>query len=113
MGALKFGKLYYGWWIALTALAVNALLSGPTYGSTGLWIDSLEKEFGWGRTQLAIAFTLGQFESGIVCPFVGYFIDKIGPKRVAMMGVGIVASGCLLLTQTAPIGDNPSAIISP
>ena len=113
MGALKFGKLYYGWWIALTALAVNALLSGPTYGSTGLWIDSLEKEFGWGRTQLAIAFTLGQFESGIVGPFVGYFIDKIGPKRVAMMGVAIVASGFLLLTQTTPIGDNPSVILSP
>ena len=113
MAKFNLGKIYYGWWIALTALAINALLSAPTYGSTGLWIDSLEKEFGWGRTQLAIAFTLGQFENGVAGPLVGYLIDKIGPKKVAVMGVVIVAAGFIVLSQTVPFGDNPEYFLSP
>lgn len=113
MTKLNFGKIYYGWWIALTALLINAILSGPAYGSTGLWIDSLEKEFGWGRTQLSIAFTLGQFEGGIAGPFVGYLIDKIGGKKVAMMGIVIAAIGFLILSQTVPVNDDPNSALSP
>ena len=82
---------------------VNAVLSAPAFGATGLWINSLETEFGWSRTQLSIAFSLGQLEGSIAAPFVGYLIDKIGGKNVACIGAIVASLGFLCLSQTVPI----------
>tara|TARA_B100001750_G_scaffold248294_1_gene278110 strand:+ start:3236 stop:4540 length:1305 start_codon:yes stop_codon:yes gene_type:complete len=95
-------KIFYGWWIALTALAVNAILSGPTYGATGLWIDSLERDFGWARGQLSWAFSLGQLEGSIAAPIVGYLIDRYGGKKIAISGAFVGALGYVLLSATQP-----------
>ena len=96
-------SFFYGWWITITALVVNAILSAPAFGATGLWVDSLEAEFGWSRTQLAIAFSLGQLEGSIAAPLVGYLIDKIGGKKVSMIGTGISILGFVILSLTTPV----------
>ena len=87
---------------------VNALLSTPLYGAAGLWVNALEEEFGWTRTQLTIAFSLGQLEGSIMSPLVGYIIDKIGGKKLVAMGFIITAIGFLCLTQVTPITDSRS-----
>ena len=106
-------NLFYGWRIAFTALVVNAVISAPAYGATGLWIDSLESEFGWSRTQLSIAFSLGQLEGSIAAPIVGYLIDKIGGKKVACMGAIASSIGCLCLSQTVPITESRDNWLDP
>ncbi len=106
-------KIYYGWWISITALVVNAILSAPSFGAAGLWIDAFENEFGWTRTQLAIAFSLGQLEGTITSPFVGYLIDKIGGKKTALIGTFIAILGFLLLSQTIPITNSRDNIFDP
>lgn len=93
---------FYGWWVAFTALFVNAILSGPSFGSTGLWIDALEREFGWTRAQLSIAFSLGQLEGSIAAPIVGFLIDKFGGKRVSLSGAFVAAGGFVCLSRTFP-----------
>ena len=100
--------VFYGWWIALTALFVNAILSGPSFGSTGLWIDALEREFGWTRAQLSIAFSLGQLEGSIAAPIVGYLIDKFGGKRVSLSGAFVAAVGFVCLSSTFPFTPGTS-----
>ena len=87
---------------------VNALLSTPLYGAAGLWVNALEEEFGWTRTQLTIAFSLGQLEGSIMSPLVGYIIDKIGGKKLVILGFIITAIGFLCLTQVTPITDSRS-----
>ena len=113
MPIFKKGTLFYGWWIAFTALAVNSILSAPTYGGTGLWIDSLESHFGWTRTQLSIAFSLGQLEGSIVSPIVGYLIDRYGGKRVSICGVFIASLGFLCLSQTINLTSDTTSWIDP
>ena len=105
--------IYYGWWISITALIVNAILSAPTFGAAGLWINSLENEFGWTRTQLALAFSLGQLEGTVSSPFVGYLIDKIGGKKTALIGTLIAIIGFLILSQTVPITNSRENIFDP
>ena len=83
-------------------MAVNAILSGPTYGATGLWIDSLERDFGWARGQLSWAFSLGQLEGSIAAPIVGYLIDRFGGKKIAISGAFVGVLGYLLLSVTEP-----------
>ena len=109
----KKGLLFHGWWIAFTALAVNSILSAPTYGGTGLWIDSLENHFGWTRTQLSIAFSLGQLEGSIVSPFVGYLIDRYGGKKISICGVIIASFGFICLSQTINLTSDTTSWIDP
>jgi MFS family permease len=98
--------IFYGWWIAISALIVNAILSAPTQGGAGLWVYSLETEFGWTRTQLATAFSLGQLEGSIASPVIGYLIDKIGGKKVAIIGTFITTVGFVVLIQTTPLSSS-------
>ena len=105
--------IFYGWWIAIAALVINALLSAPSFGSAGLWVDALEAEFGWSRTQLAIAFSLGQLEGSIASPIVGFLIDKIGAKKVSLIGTAVAMIGFVLLSQTTPITDSRDNWIDP
>ena len=85
---------------------VNAILSAPAFGATGLWVDSLEADFGWSRTQLAIAFSLGQLEGSAAAPLVGYLIDKIGGRKVSMIGTAVSILGFVMLALTTPVTDS-------
>ena len=87
-------------------MVVNALISGPVYGGAGLWVDSLESEFGWSRTQLSIAFSIGQLEGSLAAPMVGFLIDKFGGKKMIMVGAVFAACGFLIMSQTRPISDD-------
>ena len=111
---MKFSKpIFYGWWIAITALLVNAILSAPSFGSAGLWIESLESEYGWSRTQLSIAFSLGQLEASIAAPLVGYLIDRYGGKKISMLGAFVAIFGFLSLSLTTPLTDSRENWLDP
>ena len=92
--------IFYGWWLVILTLFLNAVTGVPVFGAVGVWIDALESEFGWSRTQLALAFSLGTLEGSIVGPVVGIIVDRIGARRVVLVGVTIIGVGFLILSQT-------------
>lgn len=97
----------------ITALVINAIISSPVYGGAGLWVNALEEQYGWGRTQLAIAFSLGQLEGSVVAPLVGYLLDRFGGKKVSVTGAIIAAIGFLCLSQTIPVTDTRDHWLDP
>jgi len=42
-------------------------------------------------TQLGIVNSLGMMAAGVVGPFTGWFIDRTGPKRIYLLGIGLLA----------------------
>jgi len=61
--------LYYGWFI----VAVTFFISFVTVGSRsgfGLFVKIWEKDFGWDRTDIAVAFVVGTLVSGLSQPFL-------------------------------------------
>ena len=93
-------KIFYGWWIVVLTLIITSSTSSPAFAAVGVWVDSLEQHFGWSRTQLALAFSLGQLEASIAGPVVGILVDKIGAKKVIFAGISLVGIGFILLSQT-------------
>ena len=93
-------KIFYGWWIVVLTLIITSSTSAPVFAGVGVWIDSLEQHFGWSRTQLAIAFSLGQLEASIAGPIVGILVDRIGAKKVIFTGISLIGIGFILLSQT-------------
>ena len=92
--------MFYGWIIVGLALTANAMSSGPVWSGVGVWVSALEAHFGWSRAQLAGAFSLAQLEGSIIGPFLGYLIDKLGPRRMVLMGFIITGLGFLLFSRT-------------
>lgn len=55
------------------------------------------------RTVLSGAFSLRQVESGLLSPIIGYLVDRVGPRKVILVGVIIVGTGMVLISFAANI----------
>ena len=92
--------LFYGWKLVGLSALVLALISGPIWNGVGIWVKALELQFGWSRTQLTGAFSLTQLEGSILGPFMGYFIDRLGPRRMVLIGLTLIGLGFLVFSRT-------------
>ncbi len=96
-------RVFYGWVIVSLALVVNSLSSGPVWSGVGVWMKALELQFGWSRAQLSGAFSMAQLEGSIIGPLMGYLIDKLGSRRMVLIGMIITGLGFLLFSRTSNI----------
>ena len=96
----RFGRVYYGWWLVGLGLLINAAASAPIWGGVGIWVKALEVHFGWSRTQLAGAFSLGQLEGSVIGPIAGLLIDRLGARVMVFVGLMMVGVGFIVLSLT-------------
>ncbi len=50
---------------------------------------------GASASQLGFIISLGMMLAGFVSPFTGWYIDRIGPKRIYLVGIGLLGFGYL------------------
>jgi MFS family permease len=91
-------RLYYGWWIAASGFILQALSGGLLLNAYGAYFVHLQQEFGWSRTAIAAAPSLGRFEQGIIGPAQGWLIERIGARAVIQLGVVIFGGGFIALS---------------
>jgi sugar phosphate permease len=68
-----------------------------------VWAVALERQFGWTRTQMGFAMTLARIEGGVLGPIEGYLTDRIGTRRMVLIGLSIGGTGFLLFSQVQNI----------
>src|SRR5262247_1498962 len=79
----KGSKIFYGWWIVLASGVGLAMCYGPIIVPTfGVFLKPLSQEFGWSRTQISLAFSLGTLGLALAAPFLGWLVDRFGARRV-------------------------------
>jgi sugar phosphate permease len=71
----------------------------PLFHAMQIWAVALEQQFGWTRTQLSWALTLTRIEGGIMGPIEGYLTDKLGARRMILLGLLILGGGFILFSQ--------------
>ena len=91
-------RLFYGWWVVIAGALAHAVSTGLGYFGLSAYFPSLEREFGWSRTAISGAFSLARIESGLLGPAEGYITDRLGPRRMILVGLGLCVSGFLLLS---------------
>lgn len=103
--------IFYGWWVVF-ATATIVFLTGGTffYGFSALF-NPIEDEFGWSRASVAFAFSLRSEVGGLASPVVGFFVDRVGARRLMMTGVVLVALGFVLLSRIDSIVTFYGAVI--
>ena len=95
--------MFYGWWLAGVAALVMIVGTVPFFQGMTAWFVVLEHQFGWSRTQMSGAFSLTRVEGSIMGPVGGYLIDRLGPRRMVLIGLLILGSGFLLWSRITNI----------
>jgi MFS family permease len=92
---------YSGWVIVGVSFITLALAYGVWY-SFSVFFVALLKEYDWSRSILAGAFSLFIIIHGLAGSFVGGMVDRLGPRRVILLGSLFLGIGLTLcsLTQT-------------
>ena len=70
--------------------------------SFGMVIEPLEREFGWSRGQITAGLTIWSVISVLFAPPMGFLADRMGSRRVAMVGVTLFCGALALLSFAGP-----------
>jgi MFS family permease len=90
-----------GYWFLPIVAALGYATSVLHVYSIGPFIAPLHQEFGWSRAQVAAGITVSAIVSAIFCIPVGMLVDRIGPRKVGLIGVlAMTAAFALLGTAT-------------
>ena len=71
----------------------------PLFHAMAVWAVALELHFGWTRAQLGLALTLTRVESGLIGPLEGYLTDRIGTRKMVLIGLIILGGAWIFFSR--------------
>ena len=80
-----------GWAIVWASFFTTAFASGGSQYGFGMFVEPLEQEFGWTRTQINLSLSIGLI-SGLLSPIVGWGVDKYGSRTIMTVSLMIVGT---------------------
>jgi len=86
------------WWLVIAGCITHAVNTGFAYFGMSAFFPPFEREFGWSRTAISGAFSLARIEAGLLGPIEGYFVDRVGPRRIMYIGIVICGLGFFSLS---------------
>jgi MFS family permease len=79
-------RFFYGW-ISLSGLLLGVLVfAGIFVYVYPVYLPILCDNFGWSRTAVSTAYSIGLLMAGLTSPLAGYFITRFGPKLNLVLG---------------------------
>ncbi len=90
---------YYGWVVLGAVCCVSFARVGPAVATLSVFIGPMTTEFGWSRTEISGAVSLGGILAAITSPMLGTFLDRKGPRTILLIAVLTTGITILLLSQ--------------
>jgi MFS family permease len=87
------------WPLALAALVGYSTIGLQSYGISP-FVASLEREFGWSRSDVMIGVSVSNAAGILLNIVIGLIVDRFGSRRVALAGL-VVKAGSFALLATA------------
>ena len=99
---LRNKTIYYGWVIVAASSGIGFANAATAIGILTIFVTPMSEEFGWTRTELAGATSLGALLGAALAPISGRIVDKLGSRVLLTLGGLIVAVSCsyLAISQT-------------
>ena len=98
-GTKSDSPIFFGWYIVATCFFI-AFLTVGVRNAFGIFVIPMSEEFGWTRTTISLAAASGFLINGITQPFLGHLFDRIGGRRVIVVGLVLIGIFTLLLSLT-------------
>jgi sugar phosphate permease len=94
-------KVFYGW--VILAIGFATVVGGYVCRNTfSVFYPAIVDEFGWGRGNTALIFSINVLVYGLIAPVAGGLIDRFRPRYVLSAGAIIMGTGvalCSLATE--------------
>jgi sugar phosphate permease len=87
--------IFYGW-VVLTIAFFTLVLGYAIRNTFSVFYPAIVEEFGWGRGNTALMFSITIMVYGVVAPLAGSLVDRFGPRLILPVGSFIVGVGVAL-----------------
>src|SRR4051795_4519051 len=88
--------VFYGWIVLASLCCAGFARQGPAVATLSIFIEPLTREFGWSRTALSGAASLGGLLAAIIAPLIGPVLDRCG-SRLVLCAVVLINGALLML----------------
>jgi MFS family permease len=85
-------------WIALAITFLVLLAAAAVRATPGVLFLPLEREFGWSRSTVSLAVSVNILLYGLVGPFAGALMQRLGVRRTTIIALSLLAGGVSLAT---------------
>ena len=96
-GRLPF---FYGWVILACLCCAGFSRQGPAVATLSVFVEPLTREFGWSRTALSGAVSLGGLLAALSSPLIGPILDRHGSRIALCLAVLVTGTAMILLSLT-------------
>jgi MFS family permease len=96
---------FYGWLVLACLCCAGFSRQGGATATFSVFVEPLAREFGWSRTAISGAASLGGLLAALASPLIGPLVDRHGARAalcLAVLGTGI-ATLLLSLTQSLAV----------
>jgi MFS family permease len=98
----KKPEFFYGHVVVAASLIVMTLTFGVNY-SFGVFFEPLIGEFNWTRALISGAYAVCTFLAGFWGIFAGRISDRLGPRKLSVMGGFCLGTGFLLMSRVSSL----------
>ena len=97
------GKIFYGWWVVLSAAVGLFMCYGPVVTFTfGVFFNQLAETFQWSRGEISAAYSLAMLSYGAAQPFIGRLVDRLGARKILLPALLLFGLGFGSLSALTP-----------
>lgn len=95
---------YYGWVVVFAAGTTVFARMAPSVFVLGIFLSPMADEFGWSRTLIAGAVSVGAVASMVLSPIIGWAVDRHGARMILIASMLILGAAVISLAwATVPI----------
>ena len=94
---------HYGWLVLACVCCAGFSRQGPAVATLSIFVEPMTAEFGWSRTALSGAVSLGGVLAALASPLIGPSLDRKGARIVLCLAVLSTAAATMLLSLTSSL----------
>lgn len=95
-------RIFYGWFVVAAAFIVTFVGFGCAYTFSS-FLDSLQRDFNASRGAVSLVFSFAGFLYFGLGVISGPLADRLGARKLAILGMGLVALGLIAASQARTI----------
>ena len=92
-------KIFYGWYVVGACVIITLYTGGVVHFGFTAVFEPIADEFNWSYAQISLASSLRGLEMGLLAPFMGFLVDRYGPRRLIFGGSILICLGFLVLSR--------------
>src|SRR4051812_2787040 len=93
--------IFYGWVVLACLCCAGFARQGPAVATLSIFVEPLTRDFGWSRTALSGAVSLGGVLAAVAAPLIGPLLDRRG-SRLGVWAAVLVNGVILMLLSLTP-----------